>query len=216
MSFSPMQGVARPSREKSRDRVLSDAEVKVFWQACQPEGPVVCGLFRFLIVTAQRSGETRLARWEDLVNDSWAIPAENSKNGWEHLVPLSNQALEILEELKPWTEAEEYVFASPSNRSRGPIKWVSHAVERVRKRCGFNFTIHDLRRTAASGMGALGVDRVTLAKVLNHKSADNIVTAIYDRYERLPEMSRALERWGTQVERLVTGKSAARVVKFKR
>ena len=65
-------------------------------------------------------------------------------------------------------------------------------------------------------MGALGVDRVTLAKVLNHKSADNIVTAIYDRYERQPEMSRALERWGTQVERLVTGKSAARVVKFKR
>ena len=105
---------------------------------------------------------------------------------------------------------------TPSNRSRGPIKWVSHAVERVRKRCGFNFTIHDLRRTAASGMAALGVDRVTLAKVLNHKSADNIVTAIYDRYERQPEVRRALAKWGAQVERILTGKGAAKVVTFKR
>ena len=84
----------------------------------------------------------------------------------------------------------------------------------VRQRCGCDFTAHDLRRTAASGMGALGVDRVTLAKVLNHKSADNVVTAIYDRYERQPEVKRALTKWGTHVGRILTGKRSAKVVKF--
>ncbi len=206
VEFSPCQGISKPSKETARNRVLSDEEVKVFWQACEHEGPVVTALFRFLLLTGQRSGETRKAKWSDIVNGVWTIPAENSKNRLEHHVPLVSQATVILEQLRPWTGSETYVFASPSNRSKGPIKWVSHALERVRQRCGFDFTIHDLRRTAASGMGALGVDRVTLGKALNHKTADSGVTAIYDRYKRQREVKQALSKWGAQVERIVTGR----------
>ncbi len=206
VEFSPCQGISKPSKETARNRVLSDEEVRVFWQACEHEGPVVTALFRFLLLTGQRSGETRKAKWSDIVNGVWTIPAENSKNRLEHHVPLVSQATVILEQLRPWTGSETYVFASPSNRSKGPIKWVSHALERVRQRCGFDFTIHDLRRTAASGMGALGVDRVTLGKALNHKTADSGVTAIYDRYKRQREVKQALSKWGAQVERIVTGR----------
>ena len=216
VEFSPCQGISRPSKETSRDRVLSDVEVKVFWESCEQEGPVVSALFRFLLLTGQRSGETRKAKWTDIMDEVWTIPAENSKNGLEHRVPLATQAATILEELKPRTGGEAYVFASSSNRSQGPIKWVSHAVERVRKRSGFDFTIHDLRRTAASGMVALGADRVTLGKALNHKTVDSGVTAIYDRYERRHEVRHALSKWGKQVERIVTGEGAPKVVPFKR
>ena len=216
VEFSPCQGISRPSKEAARDRVLSDEEVKVFWQSCEDEGPVVSALFRFLLLTGQRSGETRKAKWSDIVDTVWTIPAENSKNGAEHCVPLSTQSSAILEQLMPWTGAgEAYVFASPSNRSSGPIKWLSHAVERVRRRYGFHFTIHDLRRTAASGMGALGVDRVTLGKALNHKTADSGVTAIYDRYDRQREVGRALSKWGARVERIVTGQESAKVVRIR-
>ncbi len=194
--------------------MLSDAEVKMFWDSCAHEGPVVAALFRFLLLTGQRSGETRKAKWNDVVDTVWTIPAENSKNGLEHHVPLAPQATTILEQVKPWTGGETFIFASPSNRSSGPIRWLSHAIERVRKRCGFDFTVHDLRRTAASGMGALGVDRVTLGKVLNHKGADNSVTAIYDRYERQREVRRGLAKWGAQVERIVAGRASAKVVRI--
>ena len=215
VEFSPCQGMAKAFTETPRDRKLSDSEVKEFWQACEPEGPVVSALFRVLLLTGQRSGETRKAKWTDIADGVWIIPPENSKNGLQHRVPLPTQAAAILEELKLWTGSETYVFASPSNRSAGPIKWMSHAVERVRRRCGSAFTIHDLRRTAASGMAKLGVDRVTLAKVLNHKSEGSNVTAIYDRYERQPEVRRALAKWGVQVERIVTGKGVAKVVKIR-
>ena len=63
------------------------------------------------------------------------------------------------------------------------------------------WTIHDLRRTAATGMGRLGVSRFILGRVLNH--ADRSVTGIYDRHEYLAEKRRALKTWGNYVENLV-------------
>ena len=99
------------------------------------------------------------------------------------------------------------MFASPSSRSKGPILWVSHACIRLKKRCGFDFRPHDFRRTAASGMAALGTSRETLSKILNHKSADGSVTAIYDRYDREAEMRRALFAWGSKLEAILDQKS---------
>ncbi|MEE8587264.1 MAG: tyrosine-type recombinase/integrase [Acidobacteriota bacterium] len=84
---------------------------------------------------------------------------------------------------------------------------MGRACRRLRKRCGFHFTPHDLRRTAASGMAALGTPRDTLSKILNHKSADGSVTAIYDRYDREAEMRRALFAWGSKLEAILDQKS---------
>ncbi len=66
-----------------------------------------------------------------------------------------------------------------------------------------------------SPLSKLGVDDVTIATILNHSWPLRHMTDVYNRWERLPEMSRALDRWGEQVERIVTGKSAAKVVTFK-
>jgi hypothetical protein len=57
-------------------------------------------------------------------------------------------------------------------------------------------------------MGALGIHRDTIAKVLNHKSLDNTVTAVYDRYDRMAEMRQALERWASRLDAILTGEPA--------
>ncbi len=205
VEYSPVTGVRRPAAERRRDRVLSEEEIRTLWEALELEHLTISGLFRFLLLTAQRNEETRLTRWEHLEDGVWRIPAENTKNGRAHSVALSPQSLAVLEPLRngksPW------VFASPSSRSKGPILWVSHACIRLKKRCGFDFRPHDLRRTAASGMAALGTSRETLSKILNHKSADGSVTAIDDRYDREAEMRRALFAWGSKLEAILDQKS---------
>ena len=71
---------------------------------------------------------------------------------------------------------------------------------------------HDLRRTAASGMGRLGVARETIALVLNHVDRGPRATAVYDRFDRLPEKRAALDRWAREVARIVTPTASAKVV----
>lgn len=66
--------------------------------------------------------------------------------------------------------------------------------------------IHDLRRTVATGMRTLGVDRLTVSKILNHREAG--ITKVYDRYAADPEKRRALEAWGEHVQRVVSSASA--------
>ena len=80
---------------------------------------------------------------------------------------------------------------------------------------GFNFRPHDLRRTCATNLSKLGVDNDTIAMILYHSLSRLHMTLVYNRWERLPEMSRALERWGERLERMVTGRESAKVVKIR-
>ncbi len=68
---------------------------------------------------------------------------------------------------------------------------------------------HDLRRTAASGMGRLGIARETIARILNHVDGGPRATSVYDRYDKMPEKQAALAMWAREVERLTRGKTAA-------
>jgi len=108
--------------------------------------------------------------------------------------------------------------------SGGHIRWLQKMSQRIQKNTGFNFRPHDLRRTCATNLSKLGVDDVTIATILNHSTIATILnhswplrhmTAVYNRWERLPEMSRALERWGERLERMVTGRESTKVVKIR-
>ena len=215
LQANPCSGLPKPGEERHRERVLTDSEIVTLWQALDDEQEPIASLYRLLLLTAQRPGEVRAMRWAELDGDLWTIPAEIVKNRRTHPLPLSPQALGVLAHLEPLTGQHEHVIHSPSNRGNGPVKWLSYATRRLREACGFEFRPHDLRRTATSGMAALGTDRVTLAKILNHKSAENEVTAIYDRYGRLPEMRRALVAWGERVKTLASGREkSAKVVRI--
>jgi len=201
---SPCVGLSKPSPETQRDRVLTEDEIRAVWAGCDAEPGIIADAFRLMLVTAQRRGEVLSMRWQDVDGSWWTIPAELAKNGLAHRVPLSRQALAILERLRkrangPW------VFPSPTTER--PIENPQKAAERLRERSKVaDLRLHDLRRTAASLMTGMGISRLTVKKILNHAERD--VTAVYDRHSYDPEKRSALEAWGRRLEAIVSGQGA--------
>jgi integrase len=129
------------------------------------------------------------------------IPAEVAKNGRSHRVPLSPQALAILERRRE-SANDPWVFPSPTTDHA--IENPQKAAERLRQRSNVpDLRLHDFRRTAASLMTGMGISRLTVKKILNHAERD--VTAIYDRHSYDPEKPVALEAWGRRLEAIVGG-----------
>lgn len=205
--------------EKKRKRVYSPDELKLIWNAFSIQSEPVRSLLFILTLCAQRKGETRSMKWNDIdfKNRVWTIPARQTKAKREQVVPLSEQAFNILIELQKDAGNSEYVFPNRTHDDK-PIEWLQKASDRVKKLAvdddkGINvadFRIHDLRRTGATYMAELGTDRTVLGKVLNHKelSGDNQVTAIYDRHDYLDSKRMALQKWADQLEAILTGKKA--------
>ena len=217
VEINPVLHIKRIKGENKRDRVYSEDEIRALWKAFEEQAEPVQSLFKMLLICGQRSAETRGMRWTDINDAIWSIPKELTKAGRPHYVPLPEMATEILESLWQLTGKKEHVFAS--DRTDGPIQWINKAKDRIRKCKGVpeDFRPHDLRRTAASFMAGLGVDRTILGKVLNHKgmAGDHSVTAIYDRYEYQQEKKQALERWSHALNQILTReKGEAKIFKI--
>ena len=202
-----------------RDRFYTADELRAIWNAIEQQQDPVRSYFKMLMLTGQRRTETLKARWEniDLQRGTWTIPATDTKNKLEHVLPLSSQVAEILAELHQLTGRSDYVFESPINPGK-PLNWTHKATERIKELSGVDdFRIHDLRRTSATYMAELGVDRTVLGKVLNHKgiAQDDSVTAIYDRSRYFDEVRRALQRWAFRLEGILSDEEGqARVTKI--
>ncbi len=204
---NPCQRIERPSAEVQRQRVLNDDEIRAVWRAFDQEPPYMSAMFKLRVLTAQRGGEIAHMRWKDIDVGAgwWTIPGEYTKNGLAHRVPLSPEALEVLGGVEEHSNGSSWVFPQPSGE--GPITVIWKAVDRVRRRAGVQFVLHDLRRTAASRMtGDLGIGRLTVSKILNH--VERGVTAVYDRHSYDAEKRQALEAWGQRLEEIVSGRAA--------
>ena len=215
LDATPCARIKAPAKENQRDRVLTAEEIATFWHGLDtaPMTDTVRMALRFKLVTAQRKGEVIKARWAefDMGERVWTIPAERSKNGIAHRVPLSPVAMEILEIIHAEAGESEWLF--PSRRTGRPItdQAMNHALLNSVGVIGMNnVTPHDLRRTAASHMTELGIPRLVVSKILNH--ADPSVTGIYDRYQYGPEKRSALEAWGRRLQGIIEGRPADNVV----
>lgn len=191
-------------KEQSRDRVLSDDEVRKLWKALERFPEPKATIYRLILATCQRGGEVKQMQWKQIEDGIWTIPAEVTKNGKEQQLPLPSAVQEWVKQLKPLAGKSKFVF--PARAKSGHVTWMQKANKRLRKASGLEFTPHDLRRTGATNLARLGVDDVIIAKILNHKWADRQVTSIYNRDSRLPEVKVALERWGERLQQVVTGK----------
>ena len=209
IEINPCLGVRAPGKETRRDRILSEAEIKAFWVGLDEGGmsDQVRLALRFQLITAQRRGEVIEAGWSefDLPYKLWTIAAERSKNGIAHTVPLSPLAMELLEAIHSVSGKSGWLFPSPKGGDQPIIRTsVNHALRVNEDIDGLRgFTPHDLRRSAASHMTALGIPRLVVGKVLNH--ADRGVTAVYDRHSYDAEKRHALETWGARLQEIVTG-----------
>jgi integrase len=215
---SPAVGVKMPAQKVERDRALDDDEIRLFWRACDDVGWPFGPLAQLLLLTGQRRDELAHATWRefDPGNQTWTLPAERAKNGRAHIVHLPRLALEILGTLQRHASKRGWVFATGLSGADTPISGFGRGRERISAamaaRAGSpidHFTLHDLRRSAATGMAALGVAPHVVDKILNH-SAGRIsgVAKIYNRFEYLPERLAALDRWAEHIEALI-GKAPA-------
>jgi integrase len=142
---------------------------------------------------------------QDLDASWWTIPPEFAKNRLAHRVPLSPQAIVVLNTLRT-SATEPWVFSGRNHGVSKPLTNIERTLRRARARSKVaNCTPHDFRRTAASLMTGMGVSRLTVKKLLNH--VDNEITAVYDRHSYDPEKRFALEAWGRRVEEIVTSTS---------
>lgn len=200
---NPCDHVPKPSEEHQRDRVLTGDEIKAVWDAMGAETTITAAFFKLRLVTAQRGIEVRTMRWKNIDGDWWTIPAEFSKNGLSHRVPLSPMATKIIADIEAETGRDsEWLFPSPAKPGAhiGPLLTAS---ARIRERSGVeDFKAHDLRRTAASMMTSMKIPRLVVGKILNHVERD--ITAVYDRHSYDEEKQDALEQWSRKLKSLVT------------
>jgi integrase len=205
---TPAAMVEAPGEETARERVLDDHEIATAWAAADTLGYPFGPFFQLVLATAQRRDEVARMRWDhlDLECATWTLPADATKPGRAHVVPLSPLVISILSTV-PRTSSR-YVFSTGDT----PISGFSKAKSRLDKaitKAGEDlepWTIHDLRRTCATGLARLDVSRFIIGKVLNH--ADRTVTGIYDRHAYLPEKRRALEAWAQHLCQLVNTSAA--------
>ena len=201
---NPTAGVRRRVKEVPRDRLLDDDELVRFWGACDAMGLPFGPLFQLLLLTAQRRDEVGgMRRSElDLEKRIWTIPGERTKNDKVHTVHLSDLAIEIIERLPQIGDADLLFTTNETT----PVSGFSKAKDRLDTLMGDppEWILHDLRRTATSGMARLGIAPHVVDKILNH-TAGTIrgVAAIYNRYQFEPERKAALEAWARFVESLV-------------
>jgi integrase len=216
LSASPVARMKMPTKERPRDRVLSDDELRWFWSATDqldwPFGPFA----RLLLLTAQRRDEVASMEWQelDLAKRAWVIPRHKMKNNRAHEVHLSDAAGAVLGSLP--RVGDGLVFTTTgetavSGFSRAKSRLDAAMQDTKRAELGSKagqipqWTLHDLRRTTATGMARLNFPPHVVDKVLNHVSGTiRGVAAVYNRFEYLEERRAALEAWGRYVENLVS------------
>jgi integrase len=201
LEASPCTHIKAPGREKPRERVLSDDEVRTLWarlDTARMERRTAAAL-RLILATGQRPGEIRAMRWDEIEGAWWTIPSEKTKNETTHRVPLTALALELLGE-----RGEGFVFPTRGKLGHLGDTSLNHACRVNMKHFEIlTFSPHDLRRTTGTRLGELGFNRLVQDKVLNHK--DRTVGGIYDRHSYDKEKRQALEAWERRLRMIILG-----------
>jgi integrase len=246
--FDPASGlIAKPGgKERARKRNLNVEEVRKFWATMAKPAldahdrrkhapgevaisyPIRLAL-KLILVTAQRPGEIAEARWSEFNLDKrvWTIPPgriktvskrDEDEDVHEHLVPLTDMAIEIIGELRALAKGRLFVVPCKHSKKKPDAPVSEKALSRALKNCHVEatddksvtlfgmptFTPNDLRRSAASHMGRIGIDRFHQDKVLNH--ADTSIGGTYDQWTYWPQKLKALTEWDYELGAIITGK----------
>ncbi|HTA99822.1 MAG TPA: tyrosine-type recombinase/integrase [Bradyrhizobium sp.] len=202
---NPCSGVHRPDPSRARDRVLTDAEIAKFWLATDTIGGTFSPLLKLLLLTGSRLNEVAGMTREELSDDglTWNIPGSRTKNNRPHVVPLAPLARDIL---KSVTADAGLLFTTTG---RSPVSGFSKIKSRLDNSLSIPpWRLHDLRRTAATGMAGIGVAPHIVEACLNHVSGAKAgVAGTYNRAAYEPEKRAALKRWADHVTGTVSGRT---------
>lgn len=196
VSENPSDKVKKPGKKLSRSRVLADDEIVAVWNSFEAEGYPFGDMGKLLLLTGQRRGEVIGMGWREIdqARALWIIPKERAKNGREHTVPLSGSAMKLLSSVPKF--GTHLVFPARGN-SDNSVSGFTRAKQRFDELSSVSdWTLHDLRRTVATGMAGIGIPPHVIERVLNHVSGSfGGVAGIYNRYQYVNETRDALEKW---------------------
>ena len=189
LDHNPMDGMKGPATSKPRERVLTDEEIRVLWGRSDELG-AVGRIVKLCLVTGQRLGEVAgLTKAElDLKHKLWNIPGSRTKNGFPHSVPLSKIALDLID-----------VGAVAASQVSRVIYYHQLGLDR--------WSVHDLRRTALTGMARLGVAPIVLGHVANHRTTTKagMTLSVYVHHQYEKEKRDALELWADRLQGIISG-----------
>jgi len=230
VSSNPFVALPIPSGNVSRDRVLTDAEVALIWQAAGTLGYPFGPLVRLLLLTAQRREEVAGMRWSELSEDraTWTIPKERAKNGKAHVVHLAPAARAILADVPRFVsalpDAPDLVFTTTGKTPASGLSKVKLQLEAritaARAKAAADaggdappalppWRYHDFRRTAVTWMAGNGVAPHVADRLLNHvQGTISGVAAVYQRQQFLAERKAALEAWAAHVSNIEANRTA--------
>jgi len=204
---NPCRGVAR-NPTTSRDRILSDAEVPLFWQAFGQAGLAGAAL-QVLLLTGQRPGEVAHMRREQISDGWWTMPGAPDGNGWPgtknkqtHRVWLPKAVRSIIAELN-YDDGAGFVF--------GPSMDLGSTMRSICRQVAVPRAVpHDLRRTHGSTITKLGFGRDAMNRIQNHKEGG--ITDIYDRHSYSSENQHVMEAVASHLLALAQGLTISNVV----
>jgi integrase len=185
-------------RKAIRQRVLTDAELRKLWLACgalgYPYGPLV----KMILLTGTRLSEMRDAEWRefDFPARLWRIPEQRFKSGSQHIVPLCDDLLALLESLP---RRGRYLFATNGNDK--PVRGFDVPIKKFREAVGaHDWSLHDLRRTTRTKLSKLAPFHVCELAIGHAKQG---LQRVYDQEEYRDEIRAALDKWAAALREIV-------------
>lgn len=205
LAASPCAGVKPPTAERSRDRALTDAELRNVWQGAGKLGGPFGALVKLLILTGQRRDEVARMQWSeiDLGDRLWALPPERVKNNKSHEVPLSESAIAVLTALP--RIGDRFVLTTTGEAPASGYSKGKRRLDALLPPDMPAWRLHDFRRTFASGLAKLGINLPVIEKVLNHSSGSFAgIVGVYQKHSFADEKRRAIDAWAAFVADLVS------------
>ena len=216
IAASPCAGVKPPTAERSRDRVLTDQELRAVWQAADKIGGTFGALVRLLILTGQRRDEVAGMRWSeiDLEGRRWTLGPSEFEDNRPHEIPLSKPAIAILTALP--RIGNRFVLTSTGDAPSSGYSKGKRRFDSLLPPDMPDWRLHDLRRTVASGLARLGINLPVIEKVLNHASGSFAgIVGVYQKHEFSEEKRRALDAWGAFVAGLAGDRPRKHLVRLR-
>jgi integrase len=215
---NPVEGTPRYTQGEPRERILSPDEIKTLWDWLPTAGfaPSIVDIARLEICLGARSGEIAGMRGKEFNRSGeiwlWALPSERAKNTKERITPIVGTAKEII--ASHLAGADDLLFLSSTGVEIDSNLLASHLYQRQDRFPIAHFTSHDLRRTVASQMAAMGIPLETIALTVGHATGEKATRTLVKHYvfdEMLDRKRRALEAWDQRLRLILVGASDSNV-----
>jgi integrase len=220
---NPVSGVERPGTPPARERVVNDNEIRWFWRACGEVGEPFGVLLKLLLITGARREEIAQMTRSEISEDSatWSLSARRTKNGRPHDIPLSPLAREVLAGVTRIVGKPGFIFTTTGSTAVSGFSRVKGRLDKLMIEFALEdgvpvgrepdevpippWRLHDLRRTAVTGMARAGADLHVIERAVNHVSGSfGGVVATYQKHRYALEVRGALDGWATLLSDIVS------------